>query len=352
MKYALITDTHFGARNDSLIFANFFRRFYEEVFFPTLVERKVYGVIHLVDIVDRRKFINYKTLNTMREIFLGPLNELKIPTSIIIGNHDIYFKNTLEVNAVRELMDGYDYLSYYEEPSVVKLGNTEALILPWICEDNHEKSMSMLEKSRCPVVFGHLHLDGIEHTKGSISTDGFSPSLFKAYRKVFSGHFHHRSITGNIHYLGNPYEMTWADYNDQRGFHIFDTETLDTEFIPNPFSMFHKIYYDDSEGQEPEQDLSRYKDCYVKIIIKNKTNQYMFEALMDGLIKVGVGNISIIDNLFDIEDLGEDLESIEDVEDTMSVIKNCVDSLQITNKGELNKLMQDLYNEALTVETV
>ena len=73
---------------------------------------------------------------------------------------------------------------------------------------------------------------------------------------------------------------------------------------------------------------------------------------MDGLIKVGVGNISIIDNLFDIEDLGEDLESIEDVEDTMSVIRNCVDSLQITNKGELNKLMQDLYNEALTVETV
>ena len=78
----------------------------------------------------------------------------------------------------------------------------------------------------------------------------------------------------------------------------------------------------------------------------------MFEAVMDGLIKNGVGNISIIDNLFDIEDLGEDLESIEDVEDTMSVIKNCVDSLQITNKGELNKLMQDLYNEALTVETV
>ena len=52
------------------------------------------------------------------------------------------------------------------------------------------------------------------------------------------------------------------------------------------------------------------------------------------------------------EDLGEDLESMEDVEDTMSVIENCVDSLQISNKSELNKLMQDLYNEALTVETV
>lgn len=352
MKYALITDTHAGARNDSLIFANFFQKFYENVFFPTLKERGITDIIHLGDMFDRRKFINYRTLNSWKEMFFRPLEEMGGNIKIIVGNHDSFFKNSLKINSIEELTKGMDNVTIYSDPSVVKLGNIESLILPWICEDNLEQSMSLLEKSRCPVVFGHLHLEGIEHNKGSICTEGFSQSLFKAYRKVFSGHFHHHSITGNIHYLGNPYEITWTDYNDQRGFHIFDTETLDTEFIPNPFSMFHKIYYDDTDGKEPEQDLSKYKNCYVKIIIKNKTNQYMFEALMDGLIKVGVGNISIIDNLFDIEDLGEDLESMEDVEDTMSVIENCVDSLQITNKSELNKLMQDLYNEALTVETI
>ena len=73
---------------------------------------------------------------------------------------------------------------------------------------------------------------------------------------------------------------------------------------------------------------------------------------MDKLINVGVGHISVVDNLFDIEDLGNDIESMEDVEDTMSVIRSCVDGMQLQNKDTLNKLMQDLYNEALTMETV
>ena len=99
-------------------------------------------------------------------------------------------------------------------------------------------------------------------------------------------------------------------------------------------------------------DLSKYKDTYVKIIIQKKNNSYLFETLMDKLIDVGVSHISIIDNLFDIEGIGDDIESMEDVEDTMSVIRSCVDGLQLQNKEELNKLMQDLYNEALTMETV
>ena len=163
-------------------------------------------------------------------------------------------------------------------------------------------------------------------------------------------HYHHKSITGNITYLGNPYEITWADYNDLRGFHIYDTETMEIEMIENPYSMFHKIYYDDEKVDYG--DLSKYKDTYVKIIIRNNNNTYLFETLMDKLINVGVGHISVVDNLFDIEDLGDDIENLEDVEDTMSVIRSCVDGLQFNNKESLNKLMQDLYNEALTMETV
>ena len=87
-------------------------------------------------------------------------------------------------------------------------------------------------------------------------------------------------------------------------------------------------------------------------MFQKKNNSYLFETLMDKLIDVGVGHISVVDNLFDIEDLGDDIESMEDVEDTMSVIKSCVDGLQIENKDELNLLMQNLYNEALTAETV
>ena len=351
MKIALITDTHFGARNDSLVFSNFFQKFYENIFFPTLKERNIKSVIHLGDVVERRKFINFKTLNSMKDILFDPLEEMGGNIKIIIGNHDCYYKNTLAVNSMTELTKGMPHVTVYDEPAEISLdGKNQAVFIPWICNENEEQSRELIEKTRAPVAFGHLQIEGIEQHKGSFAIEGHSPSMFKAFQKVYSGHFHHKSDTGNITYLGNPYEITWADYNDKRGFHIYDTETMETEFIENPYSMFHKIYYDDEKTDYG--DLSKYKDSYVKIIIRNKNNSYLFEALMDKLFDVGIGHISVVDNLFDIEDLGEDIENMEDVEDTMSVIRSCVEGLQFDNKEPLNKLMQDLYNEALTMETV
>tara|TARA_R110002074_G_scaffold216328_4_gene386202 strand:+ start:802 stop:1857 length:1056 start_codon:yes stop_codon:yes gene_type:complete len=351
MKIALITDTHFGARNDSLLFLDFFSKFYKNIFFPTLKERGITEVIHLGDVVDRRKFINYKTLNSMKEILFFPLKEMGGNVRIIVGNHDIYYKNTLKVNSMEELTKGMDHVTVYSDPCEVSLTKDhKVLFLPWICADNEDKSKELIEKTRTKVVFGHLQIAGIESDKGSFMMEGHSIPMFKAFQRVFSGHFHHRSITENITYLGNPYEITWSDYNDKRGFHIYDTETMEVEFIENPYSMFHKIYYNDEKNDYG--DLSKYEDTYVKIIIENKNNNYMFETLMDKLIDAGTSNISVVDNLFDMEDLGDDIEGIEDVEDTMSVIKNCVDGLQIKNKNDLNKLMQDLYGEALTMEIV
>jgi hypothetical protein len=287
----------------------------------------------------------------MKEIFFHPLKEMGGNVRIIVGNHDIYYKNTLKVNSMEELTKGMDHVTVYSDPCEVSLSEDhKVLFLPWICADNEDKSKELIEKTRTKVAFGHLQIVGIEQDKGSFAMEGHSIPMFKAFQRVFSGHFHHRSITGNITYLGNPYEITWSDYNDKRGFHIYDTETMETEFIVNPYSMFHKIYYNDEKNDYG--DLSKYEDTYVKIIIENKDNNYLFEILMDKLIDAGASNISVVDNLFDIEDLGDDIDGIEDVEDTMSVIRNCVDGLQIKNKEDLNKLMQDLYGEALTMETV
>jgi len=287
----------------------------------------------------------------MKDILFDPLDEMGGDIKIIIGNHDIYYKNTLSVNSMNELTKGMPHVTVYDEPCEVSLTDDHKVVfLPWICDDNEEQTKELIEKTRTKVAFGHLHIQGAEHIKGSTSYDGHSPKIFNAFQRVFSGHFHHRSEIGNITYLGNPYEITWSDYNDPRGFHIYDTETMETEFIQNPYSMFHKIYYDDDKLDYG--DLSQYEDCYVKIIVQKKNNSYLFETLMDKLIDVGVGHISVVDNLFDIEDIGDDIESMEDVEDTMSMIRSCVDGLEIENKEFLNKLMQDLYNEALTVETI
>ena len=100
MKIALLNDTHFGARNDSPAFLDYFMRFYNEIFFPYLKENNITTLIHLGDVVDRRKFINFKTAHTFREDFMHRLYKEGIDTHIILGNNDTYYKNTNELNEI------------------------------------------------------------------------------------------------------------------------------------------------------------------------------------------------------------------------------------------------------------
>ena len=108
MKIALLNDTHFGVRNDSEAFRKYQLRFYNEIFFPYLKENNINTLVHLGDVVDRRKFINFQTASIFREQFWDRLYKEKIDTHIIIGNHDTYFKNTNEVNAIENLYTSFD----------------------------------------------------------------------------------------------------------------------------------------------------------------------------------------------------------------------------------------------------
>ena len=255
MKIAIITDTHWGARNDSQAFTNYFIKFYEDIFFPTLLERDIRTVVHMGDIVDRRKFINYKTLYQMRHNFFDQCWDRYISLHMIIGNHDTFFKNTNQVNSMdclRMMMsgsegDGGGMVRIYHDPTEVVFDGTKVFFQPWICPENKEQSLDAISNTDAQILFGHLEVQGFEMHLGAINHEGLSPKVFEKFEYAFSGHFHHKSDNGNVYYLGNPYQITWSDYKDPRGFHIFDTETRELEFIQNPYEMFYKIYYDDEK---------------------------------------------------------------------------------------------------------
>ena len=113
MKVALITDTHFGARSDSIPFDNFFNKFYTEVFFPHLERDQIKTIIHLGDVFDRRKYINFNTLKKCKEYFFDRTADLGIDVHMIAGNHDTFFKNTNEVNALDLLLREYPNVITY-----------------------------------------------------------------------------------------------------------------------------------------------------------------------------------------------------------------------------------------------
>ena len=130
MKIALITDTHWGVRNDNVAFLDNSKRFLDEVFFPYLRDNGVSTLIHLGDLVDRRKYININTARRLREDFLVPLKDHSLDVHIIAGNHDTYYKNTNEVNSLRELTNSYDFCIYDKFPQEVEFDNAIILMTP------------------------------------------------------------------------------------------------------------------------------------------------------------------------------------------------------------------------------
>ena len=133
MKIAILADTHFGARNDSQLFLDYFTDFFEKTFFPECEKRGIKTIIHLGDLMDRRKFVNFNTLSQMREKFVNPLVTGQYDFHCIIGNHDTYFKNTNDVNSPVELFgDRYENIHIYDSPVSITLDGCKFGLVPWI----------------------------------------------------------------------------------------------------------------------------------------------------------------------------------------------------------------------------
>ena len=357
MKIALITDTHFGARSDSQTFIRAFDRFYSNIFFPTLKERDIDTIFHLGDIVDKRKHISYVTLKSFREQFVDVCVDQKINLHVIVGNHDIPYRNTNSVNAMTELFRGYgtDWLNFYADPTEVSFDGLDIAISPWINSENYLDTLEFIAKTNAEVCFGHFDFNGFEMHRGMVQENGMDTTAFQKFDIVYSGHFHHKSQKGNITYLGNPYELTWSDYGDSRGFHIFDTNTRELEFIENPYRMFYKVVYNDLDAEYNDvvnRNFAGFKDTYVKVIVQEKTNPYWFDLMLDNLYAANPSNVTIVDDNRNMDKLSE-TEIIDEAEDTLTIMNKYVDTtVNNVDVTKLKKLLHTLYIDAQSVEIV
>ena len=349
MKVAIITDQHFGARNDSIAFLDFFQKFYDNTFFNVLDDNDISTVLILGDTFDRRKYVNFYALQRAKEMFFDKLRDRNIQVHMLAGNHDTYYKNTNDVNSPDLLLREYDNINVIDSPTTIQVDGVDICMMPWICPDNYQVSMDEMKNTKADICMGHFEIAGFAMYRGMESHEGLDKALFDKFDMVFSGHYHHRSDDGHIYYLGNPYELTWQDYNDPRGFHVFDTETRQLRFINNPYNMFARVEYDD-KGLEPinldEVDL---KDKYVKLVVVNKTDYYKFDRFVQKLYNKGCSDIKIIEDLSEFGE-GEVDEEIS-LEDTLSVLTNYVDSIQTdVDKDQVKTFMRTLYTEAVNVE--
>ena len=347
MKVAVVTDTHFGVKNDSPLFLDEFLSFFEKQFFPYLLENNITTVLHLGDLLDRRKFVNFYTLSQVRDRFVSFFEKNNITLHIILGNHDTFYRNTSDINSMNELFGHYKGIYIYKNPVTVRVDGLEIGLVPWINESNADSAIKFIKDARVPILMGHFEINGFQVVSGVKHEHGLDASLFDKFDSVYSGHFHIKQHDKNITYLGTPYQITFSDAYDIKGFHIFDTEDQSMTFIPNERKMFYVLSYDDKiEDPLKSLDAAKYKNCYVKIIVLNKTKPYTYDRFVESIYAASPTSVTFIEEVIEISK--EDI--VDTTEDTITIINNEIDGMEeVDDKSKLKKIIQELYMESLTV---
>ena len=347
MKIAIITDQHFGARKNSKLFHDYFLNFYEDIFFPTLIKEGITTIVDMGDTFDSRKGVDFVSLEWAKNHYYDRLAELGITVHTIVGNHTAYYKNTNQLSGVNLFLREYDTVKRYSEAEEVTLDKTKFLFVPWINSENQNKTFELIEESDSPCVMGHLELNGFMATRGHYMEHGMDANIFDKFDRVFTGHYHMRSNQGNVFYLGNPYEMYWNDVNDrERGFHLFDTDTLVHTPINNPYQIFHNLYYEDTPHQM--LDITKYNQKILKVIVRKKSDPKQFEKYIDKLYSSNLAELKIVEN-FDFTE-GEEFEA-EESEDTISLLNRYIQESEVDlDKSIVTEILQDVYREACEVE--
>lgn len=355
---ALITDTHFGCKSFSRPFFLKQMKYFEEEFFPFLLKNKIKNVCHLGDIVHNRNFIDLFIIQEMRNKFFQFFDDNQINFYSLVGNHDSFFKNVIKYNFQNNLKE-FEYVKVIDEPQIIKIEGYKIGFIPWICQNleiDYSKEVDFL----C----GHFELNNFLMQGNHYSKKGLECNLLERYKFVFSGHYHATSQRNNILYLGAPYQMTWGDYGNKKGFWLLK-KNMELKYISNKTSpKFLKLYYAEKKDGKVilklgglnkglktitlEEALDYSKCNYIKFIIKKYKNSDLMGKYFEELTKNSFDRVDIINEDSIIEDFNmEKFE--EDVREDVgmaNIIENFVNNLQLDlDKVILLEKMKDLYKK-------
>jgi hypothetical protein len=194
------------------------------------------------------------------------------------------------------------------------------------------------------VAFGHFEFIGFDMARNTKAKHGTEPVTFAALKHVYSGHFHIRQTEGNITYINTPYQMTWGEAGEQKGFTIYDCETDTTEYIVNDtdYDTHVKIFYD----EECLVDIN-ITDKWVRVYITNKKDQKIYDDWIAVQYLKNPYELIIIEQPIIISESQLDEKTTEE-RTTIDIIRDCIDTMEIDyDKDEIKKMIGELHIQAL-----
>lgn len=229
-KVAMLTDIHFGRKNNSEVHNQDCLDYLEWFCKNISKDKEIDAIFFLGDWHEHRSAINGMTLH-YSEIGANMLNALGKPVYFVVGNHDLYFRNTRDIFTT-VIFDKLENFTLVNEPIVLK--DNSCVIAPFLFEEEYDEFFKKYKEY--DVIAGHFEFKGFVLTGETfVKEDGPDPSKYSKQKKIFSGHYHKRQSKHNVHYIGNTFPADFSDANDlERGMAVYDFRTDDVKYINWP----------------------------------------------------------------------------------------------------------------------
>ncbi len=348
-KIILLGDPHLGVHNGSVLFAE-----YQLSSLLRMVDYAIKNSITEIwcagDVFEVRKSTNTEIFDMWKKVFFDLLKQHNIIFRVIVGNHDMFFKSKIHPNALTVHLDHYDNVIIHDNPYELDRNGNKFLFVPWMCKENSEHIIQHMDTTDANVVMGHFECEGAD-MGGSECTDGLPLSTFKKFDLALSGHFHIEGKYGNVHYIGTPYETTWTDFGEEKGFWVLDTKSLKSKKIRNDDRMFYKIFYKESSNMKEYIDRD-YTDKYVRIIVEEREDYEKYESWLMKMELKKMKEMVIVDPFTNLSEGDSRIEFDGDITPvtTGELLSDYVDDVYPEKSKPLNAFLQSLHNEALSIK--
>lgn len=304
MKKLMFTDIHWGKTNNSQLKNQDCLEFIDALY-DYASNNPIDEIVFLGDWFDNRDSINVQTLHYSSK-GLKKLNALNIPIKFIVGNHDLFLKNSRDITSML-VAEEYNNIDVIMTPTLIG----EDLYCPWLVGD--EKLPILLKQYNPRYVFGHFEIPSFKFNKQVVYDGVFNEEEYTSInlKKIFSGHFHLYQDRGNICYIGNTHclDMSDSEDEDNKGFVILDTDTGNYERVCwKNAPVYRKINISQLLNNE-DKFLGNLHKLYLNIVLDINFNDKKEEYREQLKEKYDIRNISYQAQWF--EDVSQEVDDVE-----------------------------------------
>lgn len=342
----ILGDLHIGCKKGSKSFLMYQKRFFDNLF-DVCSTGEIEAVIQLGDVLDNRQRLDFMVNQFLKSYFFHKIEEIGVPWYILLGNHDIYLRQSLDISGTKQIAADYPHVHVIDSCTDLELHERTFKIIPWVCDANKDEVLKFLEsKDSEAIVVGHFELANFQMYQGHVSQSGtLSREVLQGFHEVFSGHYHTPSTDGYIHYIGTPYQLTWADYGDKKKFIRFNLDTGAWKEVFTNNQLYFKINFEDLDIQSIKAnglDMPELSRGYIKIYINDTKTKDKDVSLLLNLIEEQYNphSLNVIDNTLQ-QEIKAELDE-EDFDDPFSALLKTINAYC----GDNNNLKSDMLEYA------